>query len=408
MALSLEDVVILEAASAIAAPMAGRLLADWGANVIHIEHPTRGDPIRKQRERPDDRVRGRAIISPIDYGWQNFNRNKRCLTLDLYQEGGRDIIHELLRRADVFVTNFRPRELKKFNLEYSSLKRINPKLIYGSLTGYGKKGPDKDLPGYEPTGYFSRAGIFHLLQMPGAPPPHNPFGLGDNVAGMALALGIMTALYLREKTGIGQEVEASLFSTGVFALSYDIAGSLVTGQDRQQADREEITNVLANCYQTKDGRWLRLAMNQPDLYWSKLCKAVERENIEHDPRFASFGPRMENHVALFHIMEDAFLSRTLEEWKVRLNKAGVPWAPMQSLPEVTKDPQARANDFFMPMDHPTYGRIEVVGHPISLSETPTVIRRPGPEFSQHTEEILLEYDYTWDDITKFKQQGIIA
>ena len=161
-------------------------------------------------------------------------------------------------------------------------------------------------------------------------------------------------------------------------------------------------------YKTKDGRWLRLTVVRPDLYWSRLCKAIEREDLEHDPRFASLEPRLENHTALLYALEGAFATKTLAEWQVRLTEAGLAWAPVQSLPEVITDPQARANDFFVPFDHPTYGRIELVTSPIKLSKTPASIRMPAPELGQHTEEILLEHGYTWKDIEQFKERAAIA
>ena len=159
-------------------------------------------------------------------------------------------------------------------------------------------------------------------------------------------------------------------------------------------------------YQTKDGRWLLICVLQPDRYWSRFCQAIERPDLEYDPRFESFEPRIENHVALYHILEEVFLTKTLDEWKSRLR--GIPFAPFQNFVEVINDPQARANDFFVPFDHPTYGRIEVVASPIKLSKTPATIRLPAPEFSQHTEEILLELGYNWGEISRLKDKNVIA
>lgn len=403
MGLALEGLKVIETAVVYAGPMAGRLLADWGADVIKIEHPVRGDLARSESATRG----GRAIMSDINYRLENFNRNKRGITLDLSQGGGREVIYKLLEKADVFIANFRPRELEKFKLEYDTLSQLNPRLVYANVTGYGRKGPDRDLPAYEFTSYFPRSGMLHLLQLPGTHPVQPPLGLGDNVAALALVSGIMTALFVREKTGVGQEVDVSLFHTGVHALSVHIAGSLVTGQDRQQVGREDTANALVNPYQTKDRRWLFLGISQPDLYWSRFCQAIEQESLEYDPRFASFEPRIENHAALFHILEEVFLSKTLKEWKARLNKAGVPWSPVQNLPEVTADPQARANDFFVSYDHPTYGQIEGVTNPVQLSKSPATVRMPAPELGQHTEEILLDLGYNWDDIIRLKEQGVI-
>ncbi|MFC2071456.1 CaiB/BaiF CoA transferase family protein [Chloroflexota bacterium] len=409
MAFGLEGIKVVDTTTAIAGPMAGRLLADWGADVIHIEHPLRGDIARGPRgNQTAGQQAGRVLVSDINYIAENHNRNKRGMTLDLSQEGGREIIYKLLEKADVLLVNFRPRELKKFKLEYETLSQLNPRLIQANLTGYGRKGPDKDAPGFDYLAFWARSGLLHVLLKPGITPLITPGGMGDRMSALALALGIMTALYVRERTGVGQEVDVSLFQTGVFGITADIGGALVTGQDLQQLDRKDVVNAVLTFYQTKDGKWLRLGLGQPDPYWSRFCQAIEREDIEHDPRFESFVPRIDNHVALFKILKEVFLARTLDEWKVRLTGVGLPWDPVQTLPEVIADPQARANDFFTSYDHPTYGRIEVVANPIKLSKTPETIRMPAPEFGQHTEVVLLEYGYTWEDIERLKQQGMIA
>ena len=165
---------------------------------------------------------------------------------------------------------------------------------------------------------------------------------------------------------------------------------------------------LVVCHQTKDERWLQLSLAPSQPYWSGLCRAIERPDLEHDPRFETTEARTENQEALFPIMEEVFRDKTLEEWKPRLTEAGMLWAAIQSPREVVKDPQARANDVFIPFDHPDFGRIEVVANPIKLSKTPATVRTPAPEFSEHTEEVLLELGYSWENIAQFKQQGTIA
>lgn len=399
MALALEGIKVVEVAQLAAVPMAGRLLADLGADVIHVEHPVKGDVLRVI-------LAGQGVnVAGSNYVWENYNRNKRSVTIDISQEGGKEIICRLVGKADVFLSNMRPFELEKFGLNYDSLSQLNPKLIYASLTGLGKRGSERNEPGYDQTGYWARSGVAHMIIPSGIPPDCRVGAFGDNIAGMFLAFGIMTALFARDRTGIGQEVDVSLFQTGVTQLSWDIAEALVTRRDRPRVARKDQPNALMNAYQTRDRRWLLLVILQPDRYWSALCRAIEREDLEHDPRFDSFQPRLENHTALFSILEEVFLTKTLDEWKTCL--AGIPFAPVQNLSEVIADPQARANDFFLPFDHPTYGRIEVVANPIHLSKTPPTVRTPAPEFSQHTEEVLLEYGYAWRDIERFKQQHII-
>jgi crotonobetainyl-CoA:carnitine CoA-transferase CaiB-like acyl-CoA transferase len=397
MALALEGIRVIELAQLAAAPMGGRHLADLGADVIHIEHPTRGDTWR-------------SIMAPqdksINWNWENYSRNKKSVTLDVFKPGGGEILGRLIQKADVFLTNMRPRELEKAGLEYEALNAVNPRLVYASLTGFGRRGAENNEPGYDHTGYWARSGIAYMVMPDGIPPDFRVGAFGDNFGGMALAFGIVTALFAREKTGVGQEVDVSLFNLGVYQLSFAVAQTLMTGQQQLRVGRKDMPNALMNTFQTKDGRWLLLSILQPDRYWASLCQAIGREDLEHDPRFDSFMPRLENHAVLLVVLEEVFRTRTLEEWKVRLK--GIPFAPVQNLTEVVADPQARANEFFVPFDHPTHGTVEMVASPIKLSRTPATIRKRAPEFGEHTEEILLELGYGWDDIARFKQEGVIA
>jgi len=408
MTLALEGIKVVEVTTMAAVPMSGRLLSDWGAEVIHVERLGTGDPWRGWI--------GATLPPEFHYHfWENYSRNKRSAAIDLSQEAGREIIYKLVEEADVFLTNMRPYELQKFSLEYDTLSRLNPRLIYGSLTGYGKKGPEKDAPGQDTVAFWARSGILYMLQQGGmspAGPGYRTLATGDKLTALALTCGIILALFVRERTGLGQEVDVSLFHTAVYAL-LRVALALGPpppgrgpGEKVRLPDREEVSPLTIS-YETKDGRWLQLSLAPPALYWSRFCQAIEREDLEHDPRFESVEARRENQPALLQILEEVFRSKTLEEWKAPLTEGRMLWDPIQSPAEVVADPQARANDFFVPFDHPTFGRIEVVANPIKLSKTPATIRTVAPEFSQHTEEVLLELGYTWEDIAQFKEQGII-
>jgi len=436
MAIALEGIKVVDVSQVAAVPMAARHLADFGAEVIHVENPASGDFWRFYQAGQGGAA---GVPSEFNYNWETYNRNKRGVTIDLSQESGQEILYKLVEKTDVFLTNLRLVDLERYKLEYDVLSRLNPRLIYGSLTGYGNKGPDRDVPAYDATAYWTRAAIPYMLTMLGMPGPGFRPAFGDNVAALALAFGVMTALYVRERTGVGQEVDLALFHTGIYQLSFDVAGALATGRDykdelmQRRAELEEsvresreqmvaeaeaavarlsdlnrgnIPNPLAMRYQTKDERMVVLLALQPDRYWSKFCQAIEREDLEHDPRFESIERRAENSAALIAILDEVFLTRTLDEWKPRL--AVMPFAPAQTLLEVINDPQARVNDLFVPFDHPTYGRIEVIANPIKLSQTPATIRMSAPEFGQHTEEVLLEYGYTWEDLAQFKERGVIA
>lgn len=404
----LEGIKVIEAATNVAGPLAGRMLADRGADVVHIEHPFKGDLSRDaERVYVDMIMGGRNIETPINHHWEFNNCNKRGMTMDLSKEKSQEILYHMLETTDVFITNYRPRELAKFKLEYETIKQINPRLIFANITGYGIKGPDRNLPGYDFNVFWTRTGIMHVLMTPEQEPFTTPIAFGDRATALTLAYGIMTALFIRERTGMGQAVYTSLQQTGIFINAYDVCASLATGKDRQNRNRRDLANVLLNSYKTKDDRWIRFAINQPDLYWARLCRATGLSELENDPRFNSFVPRLENHAILFDILEKTFASKTLAEWKPLLDEAGLPWAPVLTLPEVTSDEQARANGFFVDYDHPTYGHVEIVANPVALSDTPVVVRMPAPEFGQHTEEILLEYGYTWEDIGQMKEDGVI-
>jgi crotonobetainyl-CoA:carnitine CoA-transferase CaiB-like acyl-CoA transferase len=409
---ALDGVKVVDVSQVAAAPMAARHLADFGADVIHVEPPLTGDSWRAFRPGaimfgpPGSDV---AAAGYVDHNWENYNRNKRGVSIDIAQSEGAAIVRTLISEADIFVTNLRLFEREKFGLGYETLHELCPRLIYGSLTGYGKKGPEKDNPAYDVTSYWSKAGPGHLFSMPMLPPFIDGGAFGDNVAGIGLAFGLMTALYVRERTGVGQEVDLSLFHTGVYQTTFFSAGVIASGHDIKDwssGAREDVLNPLIIPYETKDGRWLLLAMPQADRWWSRFCHAVGREDLEHDPRFETFEPRIENHAELYTILTETFLSRSLAEWKPMLS--GIPFSPYQNFLEVMEDPQAKANDVFVETDHPTHGPMKVVANPVNLSETPATMRRPAPEFGQHTEEVLLEYGYTWEDISDWRERGVVA
>jgi crotonobetainyl-CoA:carnitine CoA-transferase CaiB-like acyl-CoA transferase len=399
----LDGIRVIDVTQHGAAPMASCLLAQWGAEVIHIEHPVKGDGGRGLQ------AGGAVSIQQhkINYVWELVNLNKKSLTADLAQQEGREIIYRLAARSDVFLSNLRPREVEKFEMHYETLKRRNPEIIYANLTGYGPKGPDANSPGWDDSAYFSRAGIIYTMSEEGEVPVSSRPALGDFPTGMACAFGIMIALFARQRLGIGQELYTSLFNSGVWASMFDVQGALLTHQDPPEYRRDSVPNPLGNTYKTKDGRWIRLTMLQPDPYWPGFCQAIGQEELHNDPRFDSIQKRTENNVALIKIIEEAIARRTAEEWTVRLGEFGLSFGLIQKPSEVAYDPQARANEFFTPVNHPNYGPIELVLAPIKFSKTPGAFRTPAPEFGQHTEEILLEIGYSWDDIGHLRDKKVI-
>ena len=426
MAMALEGIKVIDCSQVAAVPMCARILGDFGADVIHVENPTTGDYWRVFKDAQAEM--GGACPSDFDYNWANFNRNKRSCTVDLSTESGRAIIHKMAKEADVFLSNLRAFELERFQVDYETLKKINPRIIWGNVNGYGTEGPDKELPAYDATAYWARAGIPFTISQPGIPTYGYRPALGDNVVGMSLAYGIAQALYVREKTGVGQQIDISLLHTGIFQISFDVSGALITGKDRddwmEQPPEEMIQQAMmavvqimgfysgrmnspiTGMYMTKDARALIFVILQPDRYWARFCNAVGRPDLAENPKYQTIEGRAEDVAELRQIFTEIFITKTYEEWQPLL--VGIPYAPNQSLKEVINDPQAIASGCFVEYDHPTQGRIRQVANPVIMSETPADVRMPAPEFGQHTEEVLIEYGFSWEDIARFKDEGAIA
>ena len=441
MPMALEGLKVIDVSQVAAVPMCARHLADFGADVIHIENTETGDSWRSLQAVPGESVKGKAgIPSDIPYNWETFNRNKKSLAINLATKAGQDIVHRLVKDADVFVTNLRLPERAKFNMDYETLDAINPRLVYGSVTGHGMKGPYNDMPAYDTTVYFARSGVNHMLMGTGGGLPVPRAAFGDTVAGMILAFGIMTALYTRDREGglgAGQQVDTCLLFAGIYQLSLDMAAALATGEDdlayraslfegteeeveeitrlgteartavKNVVDfmRERLPNVMANSYATSDERLIRFNCLNADRYWAKFCNLIDLKDLQNDPKFSTIDVREENCKEIYHIAKDVFASKTLDEWRPLIKE--FPASPNQSLVDVIDDPQAIANDFFLPYDHPNYGPMKIIASPVNLSKTPATIRSPAPEFSQHTEEVLLDEGYEWDEIVEFKDLGII-
>ena len=427
MARALEGIKVIDISQVAAVPMSARHLADFGADVIHIERPVTGDSWRFYQR--NQAAAMKAAPSSINYNWEVYNRNKRSITLDLKQESGKRILHRLIEGADVLLTNLRSFEIKRFGLEYADLSRINPRIICGTLNAYGTSGPEKDLPGYDVLAYWCRSGIANVFSFPGVPVLGFRPGFGDNAAALALAYGVMMALFVRERTGVGQEVHVSLLHTGMYQISYDIAGALVTGLDfadwRESPSPETVRqsqtaiaeirrfytekqiNPLEYTYTTRDSRRICITSLQPDRYWRTFCLAISREDLANDPGYQMMEDRTAHCVALIETIQETFATKTLAEW-LPLLEGNIPFAVVQTVKEAANDPQARVSGCFVSYDHPKYGRIESVASPISLSKTPADVRMPAPEKGQHTEEVLLEAGYSREDIARFKKQKVIA
>ncbi len=400
----LEGVRVVEVGGAFAMPLAGMLMGSWGADVIHVEPPGRGD---LQRHLLAAGMAGWARPHEVNYIWEHVDRNKRSLTVNLKSAEGQEIIHALAADSDVFLNNLRPYEMEKFNLGYKTLARINDKIIYANLTGYGRRGPESNTGGYDSVAFWARSGVMDLMHEADSAPNISRPAYGDSITSQSLLAGVMAALFIRERTGRGQEVEVSLFNTAMFALGTDLSGCLISGEDAIRPSRRTMANPIRNIYPTSDKRWIMLGMTTSQPYWPRFCEAVGRPELENDPKFATVEGRAEHATELVMILEETFKQKSYGEWTDILSRNKLIWAPLQTPLEVTRDEQAIANDYFSDWDHPTYGPIRLLNNPIKLSDTPAENRCKAPELGEHSDEILTELGYSQEKIEELRKTGII-
>ncbi|HUT67122.1 MAG TPA: CoA transferase [Dehalococcoidales bacterium] len=403
MKMALEGIRVLDVSEAGLAPVCCRILADMGAEVIKVERTGAGDQTRGILK-----ISGNVPIYDINYVFEFYNFNKKGITLDLKQAEGQQILYKLVEKSDVFVCNFRPHALKSLGLEYETISKINPRIIYTHLSGYGLHGPEKDVGAYDFVGYWARSGVMAALGEPGTPLPFQLPGFGDNTTGMYAACAVLMALFHRERTGEGQEVCVSLIGGGIWSMGIVLSSVLATGLEYPRVSRTCQSNPIFNSYECADGDWLQLACIQGDRYWSGVCRALDICELENDPRFRTHELRMENHDALIPILDKVFKSRTRDEWAERLSKEDIIWTLVKTPADVAADPTPWANGYFREIDHPAGKKLKVIMPPWQFSKTPPTLRSTAPEFGQHTEEVLTEIlGYSWDDVTAFKEKGVI-
>ena len=402
----MSGVRVLEVAQWTFVPAAGAVLADWGADVIKIEHPVTGDSQRGLRQLGHVVIEGNR--NPV---MEHANRGKRSVALDISTPDGHELLMDIARTSDVFLTNFLPDARRKLRIDVEDLRSVNPNVIYARGSAYGPLGSDADTGGYDMTGFWSRAGGAlgsTPSDLDGVVPQPGP-AYGDSIGGMTIAGGISAALFERERTGHARVVDISLLGVGVWANGVAINAALVSGQPwvtNPSGANVTPNNPLVGFYRTSDGRFLGLSMLQGYRFFGEFCRRVGLADLAADPRFASHELLAANAPDAIAVLREVIGAHPLEHWRKALDGFHGQWAPVQNTVEVATDPAVRANGNVVNVeqDGETF---DLAASPVLFDETPLELG-PMPEFAANTEELILELGGDWDRIMALKESGTIA
>jgi crotonobetainyl-CoA:carnitine CoA-transferase CaiB-like acyl-CoA transferase len=398
----LEGIHVLEVAMYGFVPSAGAVLAEWGADVIKVEHAVTGDPQRGLRQ-----TGALVVEGDPNPNVENANRGKRSIGLDMSVPEGREVLYELAGRCDVFLTSFLPAARKKFGIDVDDIRVLNPKVIYARGSAFGPRGPEADKGGYDMTAFWCRAGAAATITPPdfeGMIPLPGP-AYGDTISGTNLAGGIAAALLKRERTGESSVVDVSLLGSGAWAMGHTIALTMHLGQRLVMptpGTHGSPTNPLVALYATSDDHYISFVMMQPTKFWADVSRHIDRPDLADDPRFTTAEQIATHTPEAVEILTKAIATRTLAEWSERFATLAGPWAPVQDTLQVAKDVQVRANDYIV-----RAGDLELVANPVQFDVT-APNAGPAPAFAEQTDEILLELGLDWDRIIALKTAGAVT
>jgi len=390
---------VVDFASFIAGPSAAVILSDFGADVIKVE-PPKGELWRIGQKIPPQ------PYSEEPYPFQLANRNKRSLTLDLKSPEAGKILEQLVKWADVFIVNTPHPARKKLGLEYEDVAKWNPRLIYADVTGYGEKGPDAALPGFDLTAYWARSGLLSMTRDAGAPPTWPVAGSGDNATAVALYAAIATALYRRERTGKGSYVTTSLLASGIWSASVFIQAALTKANFYGLHDRAHPANAALNVYRSSDGTWFLLVVT-PDKIPAVL-KAMGREELLTDPRFSDPKKLAENRPQLTAMLDEIFGSQPMSHWYEVFNGVHVTFGAVRDPQEVINDPQLRPNDIIVRLEGAGDKLTSTISSPIQVHGVTKVPAKGAPKIGEHNEQILQELGFDAKEIERLRASGVIA
>jgi crotonobetainyl-CoA:carnitine CoA-transferase CaiB-like acyl-CoA transferase len=390
---------VVDFASFIAGPGAAVILSDFGADVIKVEPPT-GDTWRiGYKMPPQPRAKD-------NYPWHLNNRNKRGLALDLKSPEAAAIVERLVKWADVVIVNTPHPARKKLKLTYEDVRQWNSRVIYADVTGYGDKGPDADLPGFDITAYWARTGLLSLTRDAGAPPTLPVAGSGDHATAVSLYSAIVTALYRRERTGEGSSVTTSLLASGAWATAVAIQGALVDATFYPLHDRLNPPNAVFNVYKSQDDSWFVIVIT-PD-HWPALAKGIGRPDLLTDARFATPAQLVANSKALTAILDEAFGSQPIAHWREVFEQGHITYGAVRAPNEVVTDPQLRANDIVVPLEG-AGGKLQLtISSPLQVHGVSKVPARRAPDLGEHNEEILRQLGFDANQIERLRAGGVVA
>ncbi|HEY1436284.1 MAG TPA: CoA transferase [Casimicrobiaceae bacterium] len=389
---------VVDLASFIAGPSAAVILGDFGADVVKVEPPS-GDVWRHANRIPPQPQ------AKEPYQWHLANRNKRGLALDLKSSAAPRVVERLVKWADVFIVNTPHPARRRLKLEYSDVAHWNPRLIYADLTGFGEKGPDADLPGFDITSYWARSGLLSMTRDAGVPPTWPVLGSGDNATAVGLYSAIVTALYRRGRTGEGAYVTTSLLAEGVWSASVAIQAALSGAKFYGLHDRRSPPNAAMNVYQAADGAWFVLLVTPDKL--AAVAAGIGRADLLTDPRFSDPATLMTNMPQLTAILDEVFGAKPLAHWYEVFSGVHVTFGAVKGPEDVINDPQLRANDIVVPLDGAGGQMTSTISSPIKVHGVTKVSARRAPDVGEHNDEVLHQLGFTGADIERLRSEGAV-
>ncbi|MBS7651868.1 MAG: CaiB/BaiF CoA-transferase family protein [Candidatus Bathyarchaeia archaeon] len=392
----LKGIRVLDLSRVLTGPFCSMILADLGAEVLKVEMPGEGDDTRTYP----------PFIGGMSSYFMSVNRGKKSITLDLKKAEAREALYRLAERCDIFLENFRPGVTARLGIDYETIRKVNPRIIYCSISSFGQTGPYASWPGYDII-IQGMGGLMGITGEPGRPPVRVGIAITDIGAGMWAAIAILAALRVRDKAGIGQYIDISLLDGVVSWMTYAAGIYFATGRPPERMGSAHPSMVPYQAFEAGDGKYLLIAAGN-DRLWATLCQGMGLEGLIDDPRFSTMDRRVENRGELIPILEKEFRKRPRDSWLERLRELGFPCGPVYTLDEVFNDPHVLSRGMLIEMDHPEAGKIKQIGPPIKLSETPCIVGSPPPRLGEHTEGVLKEVaGYTDEEIERLRRASAI-